>query len=79
LRLQTDASEAASLKHPLALVSKRKIKKDMIMKIFALCLGIIGSVVALAIYTYCIKLRIKEVKDADEKRRSKPIDALDQT
>lgn len=49
------------------------------MKIFFLCVGVIGSVVALAIYTYFIKLRIKEVKNADEKRRMKPIDTLNQT
>ena len=49
------------------------------MKIFALCLGIIGSVVALAIYSYFIKLRSKEAKDTDEKRKTKPINTLNQT
>jgi uncharacterized membrane protein YeaQ/YmgE (transglycosylase-associated protein family) len=37
------------------------------MKIFALFLGIIGSVVAIAIYSYFIKLRIKESKKAGDK------------
>ena len=40
------------------------------MKIIALCMGIVGSVVALSIYTYFIKLRIKELKNGDEKRRT---------
>ena len=38
------------------------------MKIFALCVGIIGSFVALAIYTYAIKFRIKEFKNGEDKK-----------
>ena len=40
----------------------------MIMKIFALCIGLVFGIFAIAVYSYGLKHRIKDVTDkSDEK------------
>lgn len=50
--------------------------KEIIMKIFTFLLGITSSVVAIVIYAYFIKLRIKEAKKTYNRRRTNPINTL---
>ena len=51
----------------LALAYNGKTRKDMIMKIFALCIGLVFGIFAIAVYAFGVKLRLKELtKKSDE-------------
>ena len=53
----------------LAFAYNGKTRKDMIMKIFALCIGLVFGIFAIAVYAYGLKHRIKDVTDkSDEKK-----------
>ena len=45
-----------------------KTRRDMIMKIFAICIGLVFGIFAIAVYAYCLKHRLKDLTDkSDEK------------
>ena len=45
-----------------------KTKRDMIMKIFAICIGLVFGIFAIVVYAFSAKLRLKELTDkSDEK------------
>ena len=53
----------------LAFAYNGKTRKDMIMKFFALCIGLVFGIFAIAVYAYGLKHRIKYVTDkSDEKK-----------
>jgi hypothetical protein len=57
-----------SLSSELAFAYNGKTRKGMIMKIFALCIGLVFGIIAIAVYAYGLKQRIKDVTDkSDEK------------
>ena len=50
----------------LALTNNRRTSKDIIMKIFAICIGLTFGIFAIAVYAYSIKQRIKDSKDKSD-------------
>ena len=51
---------------PIALTNNWITSKDIIMKIFAICIGLTFGIFAIAVYAYSIKQRIKDSKDKSD-------------
>ena len=66
--MPTQRSLGPQLTSTLALVYNGKTRKDMIMKIFALCIGLGFGIFAIAVYAYGLKHRIKELTDKSQNR-----------
>jgi hypothetical protein len=44
----------------------RKARKEKILKIFALCIGLVFGIFAIAVYAYGLKHRMKELTDKSD-------------